>query len=377
MNKNNLYLLLLQIFLVSCESLSNSENSLNFDLEYISIPITSDYLNTYQGIHSYNYKDQNYLLAYNNTRHSLNYFDLDKNEVIKSVQLDHDGPNAIGDINSLFFHNQDSIFLFERGILHLANSEGQVVDSYNLYELFNTQQDGEPSINFYFKLNYNPVTKNILFYLNSPYNSVKEKSKLSKVGTLNVQSRSVDILPIYHTDNYKNVNGRVGYITYLGFYDYHKGDLLYNFQYESSLFVYNMQLGSQISKSGNSVKKPSFINEVPTSTESESFENHALNNTLYLTVIPDKWRGLVYRINWEKPKKDYTNADFTEKGQTLSVFDDDLNFIQEFSLPDHTYQINNWFVNENGLYLNYAHPKNENQKEDFLIFHVIKFNKIN
>jgi hypothetical protein len=336
----------------------------------LKIPIVAENLNSYDVYHAYSEGNQLMLLAYNKGRHSLDYFSLEEGRFVKALSLEHQGPNGIGQVGSLFHHNKDSIFMFERGALRIANSEGVVVDSFKLFELFDIAQDGEPVVNFYFKLNYDPNTKNVLFYLNSPQSSSVSGS--AKIGSLNIDSRTVERLPIYHTDYHKSINGRVGFVTYLGFYDYFKGKLLYNFQYESSLFLYDLNSGETEFVSGNGASKPKFIPAVPASDAFEVFNQHALDNIHYLTVIPDKWRGLVYRINWGGPG-DYEEAGFTEKKQSISVFDEELNFLQEFSLPDHTYQINNWFVNEKGLHLNKAHPKYENMDEEHLIFDIINF----
>jgi hypothetical protein len=49
-----------------------------------------------------------------------------------------------------------------------------------------------------------------------------------------------------------------------------------------------------------------------------------------------------------------------------------LKKLQHYSLPDYTYQINNWFVTKKGLFLNLAHPANPTLKENTLEFHVVK-----
>jgi len=89
--------------------------------------------------------------------------------------------------------------------------------------------------------------------------------------------------------------------------------------------------------------------------------------------MPDKWRNLVYRFKWNKPSVKNNERGFLDKQLSVEVFDQNLRFISEILLPDYKYQINNFFVNENGLYINVAHPKNPNLSDDFLSFHLYKF----
>ena len=371
-----LYLILLfHCFIYSCERADSVSGVLKSSIESVFIPLHVTHSNSYQIIHSYHEEGVNKLITYNDIVHGLIFFDLDAAKVLADTPLEVDGPNAIGKINSLYFHNSDSIFLYERGKLHIANSEGHLVDSFNLFELFDVEKVGEPNLNFYFKLIYNSVSKTVLFNLTQHFSTAKGKGDDSKIAALYINTKKVRLLPIRHTDYFKTIDGRTGYLSYIGFQDYFNGEVLYNFQYESSLYLHNLEKGKTKSASGTLSEKPSYVQPIAATDDPEIFEKHALENTHYLAVIPDKWRGLVYRFNWLSPNPAFENGSWTEKSTSISIFDKDLKFLEEYTLPDHTYQINNWFVNENGLYLDFAHPKNEHQKEDFLTFHIINFEK--
>ncbi len=108
----------------------------------------------------------------------------------------------------------------------------------------------------------------------------------------------------------------------------------------------------------------------------DNIDEHAIENPHFLTPIPDNYRNLVYRGIWDSPDPSLPESGFTEKKISISVFDFDLNLISNYSLPNYTYQINNWFVNENGLYLNYAHPRNQKVSENYLVFHIFQFGQV-
>jgi hypothetical protein len=364
----NKYLVLLCFLSFACDR-KEEASELAFEQFRISIPISSDQLNSYQEFSVYK-TENNRMLGYNYLRHTLDFFDLDEQIVERSQSLASDGPNALGQIQSLYWHNEDSIFMYERGKLHIVTSKGEKVDSIDLYEVYGNLDLGEPVCNFYFKLNYVKEIKEVLFFMVKPTLESKGKSNLSLITSLAVENKEVKLLPIKHTEHFENLNGHVGFIAYLGFSGFLNEKMIYNFQYESPLYAYS-PIGDVIDQS--SIHEEKKINELLTQEDSEVFDRHAIENPHFLSPVPDPWKNLIYRFTWGAPVPNLGENGFTEKSSSISVFDSELNLIQEFSLPSYTYQINNWFVNENGLYLNVAHPKNETVSEDFLVFDLFKF----
>ena len=368
--KNLFVAIIFSLLLLSCGS-KLSESELNPEIVKISIPITSDQLSSYQVVNSYAESGSNKLIAYNGSRHSLDYFDLENSKVIRSEKLDKEGPNGIGAVESVYWHNADSIFIFEKGKIQIIKEGGQKVNSIDLYDLFTGKNLGEPVCNFYFKLKFFQKEKLIYFSLIHHGLSLQERASIPLVAAVNIENLTVQALPITHTDHYKKVKGNVGFITYLGFQDFLRDQMVYNFQYESTIFSQNVVNQEKLESEVHEMK---FTPELP---ELENIDQHAIDNPHFLTPIPDNYRNLVYRGIWDSPDISLPESGFTEKKISIAVFDSDLNFISNYELPNYTYQINNWFVNENGLYLNYAHPRNEKVSEDFLVFHVFQFDQAN
>jgi hypothetical protein len=367
----NLVRFTLIFFLFVTSACDPKSKQVNFqpDIEMISIPISEVYLNSYQVLDSYSENGVNKLIAYNPSRHALDYFDLDEAIALKSINLSLDGPNGVGRIESIYWHNSDSIFLYERGKVHLLKEGGEKSTSYDLYGLFNGKNLGEPVCNFYFKLNYLAKEKLIFFSLIHHGANLEERSNLPLVASVNIATLEVKALPISHTNHYKKVGGNVGFITYLGFHSFMKNQMIYNYQYESSLFSFNPKNQAGTSSISHEDKY------TPELIDLENIDQHAIDNPHFLTPIPDNYRNLIYRGTWDSPDPSLNESGFTEKKISISVFDSELSLLSKFDLPNYTYQINNWFVNKNGLYLNYAHPRNEKVSEDFLVFHVFQFDK--
>lgn len=360
LNKYLLLVLSLITFLISCKE-SNNLDTLNFSTKKIVIKIDENYLNSYMDWHPYTTEETTMLVGYNPRMHSLDFFDLEKLQPVEQIKLEKEGPNAVGNVQGLFLHSKDSVFLFERGKLHLANEKGQVYTTFQLYDLFGFEGKGEPNVNYYFKLKYFPENHSIPFNVTYHNSSLLEKQKSPLVNELNIRKREFKSLPIYHSRVFEKNNGRMGFITYLGFQNKLNEKYIFNFQYDPN--IYSLDKNNKTEESNMNASFSPLLDE-------SEIDSHAISNVYYLSSIPDQWRNLIYRFNWESPKEG-KEVSFIEKGLSLSIFDDDLNHFMDYSLPDYTYQINNWFVWEEGLYLNVAHPKNNKVSENEIVFHIL------
>jgi hypothetical protein len=231
--------------------------------------------------------------------------------------------------------------------------------------LFNFDGGGEPSINFYFKLRYQPVSKSIAFFIVYHNTDQKSKGNLPLIGSLNLKTLETNYLPVYHTDFFKENDGNVGFVTYLGFNNFLEGNMIFNYQYQSNIYSLNTK---------GKLKEGKEVKHILPLINLDNIDSHAITNTHYLSPIPDPWRKLIYRFNWEAPIKG-KEISFLEKKTSLTVFDSELKKLQHYSLPDYTYQINNWFVTKKGLFLNVAHPAKPDLQENILEFDVISFKK--
>lgn len=367
--KNLIYVFFWSFLLWGCSPDKERVESLQITQERIKISIEATELNSYQEYATYQ-DSTNELVAYNPARHSLDFFDLEKQLAVKSSSLEEEGPNGIGKVRSIYWHNSDSLFLFERGKLHIVQESGEKVDSFDLYMLYGDLGIGEPICNFYFKLIFNPSFNQVYFF-QSPLTFEPEATvKLPLVSSLNLGTKEIKMLPIYHSDHFQELDGQVGFIASMGFGGFLNQDMIYNFQYESSLYSYSITTQEISASKIHENKEIPFVQK---SDNPEIYNRHAIENVHFLASVSDPWENLIYRLSWGKPNKEDSSVSFLDKSLKVAVFDKELNFIQDFDLPDYTYQVNNWFVNENGLHLNVAHPNSLDFEEGFLVFDVFKF----
>ncbi|MBD8489824.1 DUF4221 family protein [Echinicola sp. CAU 1574] len=364
------YVLFFGLTLASCQKSKRATFSRKVEITHVKIPITHMQLNAYPISHAFEEQGTPKLVGYNKPAHALDFFDLEAEKAGEVVPLEKQGPNGIGDIKSIYYHNQDSIFLYEQGKLQIVNLQGRLTQSVDLFELVDVKQYGMPVCNLFFKLNYQAENHALLFTLINRKNPIEG----SLVVALDIKNRQVAYLPISHTQVFKDRKGQVGYMRNIGFYGYWQGKILYNFQYASSLFLYDPN-GPEplIQSSGVETAEGETVAMLEDKAPGEAYDQHMLQSTWYFTAIPDPWRNLVYRLEWGAPNPKYAHPNNMEKSMTFSVYDEQLQYLYSYPLPDHTYELNNWFVNKNGLYLNASHPKNTAYSEDFLEFDVLKF----
>ncbi|TFV92153.1 DUF4221 domain-containing protein [Algoriphagus kandeliae] len=368
MKKAILFLFIIPLYF-SCTKPDKRENPIHFSINEIKIPVSPNQLSSYPVQSNFSQKGNSILMGYNDKRHSLDFFNLNQGEVIVSKKLEFEGPSGIGKIESIFVQSSDSIFVYELGKLHLLNSDLSKRQSWDLFQIYGNLNLGVPHCNFYFKLYYDSNHKSVYFFMNQMGVSPLEIAKLPLMTSLNLETNEVIVLPIYHSEYFKSVSGQVGFMTYLGFYGKLDNQLIFNYQYEST--IYGFQLNDERLTTTSS-SKVEFVPSIPQTNDPQAYDQHAIENPYYLSPIPDPWRNLIYSIVWDGPSDANSYKTYLDKSQVLRVFNKDLELIQTIPLPDRTYQINNWFVNENGLYLNKAHPGDSLLNEDFLMFDVFK-----
>jgi hypothetical protein len=340
-------------------------------VDTLSIEIDSLSPNKYFIYHAIKHSETNVLIGYNPALHSLDFFDLDRGEFIKHLRIDSQGPNAIDYVQDIFFHNEDSIFISSRLRLQLINSQAEVVDVYNLIDQELILNHGEPSSNFYFKLEYISSLNAVLFF-NRPFNMQEDVNReRSLISMYDIKQRKYSVLPITFSEHYFNNKGTMGFLTYLNKdFVINETKLIYNYKYESQIYVYDLNSYKTLvydapSKNSSNVAKP-LVN-----VDEEEAQHHALMNSHFFRVIANPKNNIYYRLHWGDNFEGESN--FMNKQLYLMAFNEKFETLTEQLLPAHTYNLNIWFANEHGLYLSPTHPLNSNENENVLEFHIYKF----
>ena len=150
--------------------------------------------------------------------------------------------------------------------------------------------------------------------------------------------------------------------------------LVYNFEYESNIYAYNLNSKNIDIYGAKSEYSPGLINLV-SAKNPDQWERHAIENPHYLHVLFDPYENLYYRFHWGGvPYKASNNQfnSFIDKPLYLMVLNDKFEILKEIELPKNRYGIHSWAVTRNGILMSNSHPMNEDIDENHLTFDLVR-----
>jgi len=345
-----------------------SSQKVKYSIDTIKISLDTIAMNPYYIFD----KKEDTFVGYNSNGHCIDVYDFKSRKQVSRIQLASDGPHGMNAIESIDFVNWDSLFLYTRGQLIIADSSSKVVFRGNLFAKELLDEFGELNTNSNFSLSYDHKRKSVLFF--SVWHPTELRLVKSIVTEYSLVS-TIQSLPIMYSDYFLDNNARLGHLAYINASPSRNGHLVYNFLYESNIYDYDFQtMETKIFGAEPSFERgladPFDIDEA----NNNEWERHAIMSPHYFQVLYDPFRDLYYRFHWggiDPPAKDDASA--LDKPLYLIVFDREFKKMEEIRLPNDTYRIHTWFVDKYGLNISPTHPRNNLAREDILTYHVFKF----
>lgn len=312
------------------------------------------------------------MFSYNNNNGKIYLYSLKTGLTINTIDLNNKPDNNIGEVRSIFVHNPDSIFLFERGKVNLIDLFGEVQNSYDLYndKLYENYDIGELVSNDYVRLNYNK-DRNALGFYNIYSGNLRKSIDKYLLVELNIETNSIATIPVLYPEYFTKNDASFGFL-----YDvnatFNNGDIFVNFPFLSDIYKYSFSSDGIIKYHGEST----FTKNMAMPYYEGAMDLHAIENVRFFPIINDEFRELYYRFHWGDI--DASNnlgriPSFMDKRIYLTIFDKNLHKLKEIELPQYTYRINTWFVNKEGLFIGKNHPGGANQVEDSIKMDLFKF----
>lgn len=348
-----------------------STDSIQVSTSTIRIRVDSLRLQAYSILFSYLDKNgEEYLYTYNKPLHAIDIFNL-KGYYDSSIQLSSQGPSGINRVEDLFVSSADSVFLYATGFVFLINRNGELLNKISLYDKGDYNKIGPMIINQHFRMELTNDNEKIFLYNTYPNKSYLDRPKVS---TLNLNSGEVDQLPIYYSDFYQDINGNCGFLSYLNKSYLFDDLLIYNFEFESNIYSYNIRTGERQVFGGQSRYSKNLASSI-NSENSLQIDKHAIENIYFLHVMKDLNKPFYYRIHWGGI--DYKNSNgynsFIDKPLFLMVFNKNFEIADEIELPARRYGVYNWVITNKGLLIANSHPLFDFD-EDYLSFDLITIN---
>lgn len=320
------------------------------------------------------------LIVFNAFNHSLDIIDTRVDSVVSSIPFELNGPNAVNEITSFFYHNEDSIFLAENNqAIVLITSKGQLKRRYSDFESsFDMDErekvyDNSPSLRFASQLLYNSDAQEIFLYFMS-FNQPERKRIFASYSLETGKSKSI---PVYYSEEYLGQRLDLSKLFLTSATLDGKG-FAFIFSGSPKVFRYDFHSSSVSSVEANPPWTKVKADDIPfgpmTSSEKQSF---MAENPFYYKIFYDSYRNVYYRLS-SPPRPNSNEADFHYVNYNkilVSILDSKFNLISDFYLPkEDTYNVGFSFVTSEGLWISY-NSKNQDD-EDFIKWDLIRIKEL-
>ncbi|WP_288370621.1 DUF4221 family protein [uncultured Algoriphagus sp.] len=320
------------------------------------------------------------LLVFNVYDHALNIIDTRVDSVVSSIQFEFNGPNAVNEISSFYYHNEDSIFLAENNqAIVLITSRGELKRRYSDFESsFETDErekvyENNPSLRFASQLLYNSEEYEIFLYLMS-FNQPEKKRIFASYSLKTGKSKSI---PIYYPEDYLGKKLDLSKL-FLTSATLDGNGFAYIFSGSPRIFRYDFHSSSVNSLEAIPPWKKVKADDIPFGPMNTSEKQLFMaENPFYYKIYYDHYRDVYYRLS-SPPRPNSIEADFHYVNYNrilVSVLDSQLNLISDFYLPkENTYNVGFSFVTSEGLWISY-NSKNQDD-ENFIKGDLIRIKEL-
>lgn len=273
------------------------------------------------------------LIGINKYANQLDFINLTDKKPKKWLTFENEGPVSMPSLKAFYYHNADSIFLFNDYKIGMADSRGKFafvvkintpsspVKGLNFSEVYLHARAEDP-------LYFDPTSGCLYFGLHHVAHNQwsKDYYRHSICGRLDLADMTFESLPIYFPDSYKL--NRYGLLNNYNI-TYNANKIIYNFNNSSKIFIFDT--GTASVKSIRAESKFAVADAAIYKGEDRDVENlieHADENPIYLKIIPDLSSGNFFRFAW-LPESEKN----LKKRAALTVFDSDFNPISETLTP--------------------------------------------
>lgn len=372
---HKLLLLSFLIILFSCNNdntlVNNKKSSRNItelDILSNSIELTEDYLNNYYTQTAFSNNGIDYMIAYNHKTHRIDLFNLTTKEK-RTIQLHAEGQSAIPQrVDALYANTPNTMWIYAMGSVYLLNNEGEIDKKYNL-----PVDEGEHIIN---NANYSNATikldydaeSNTLRYVTI---NMSDKSYFF-INEFNLGTETVKKTELPYTEAEQGIGEKFGWMQHPNV-TYRNNKVIYNFPFNSNVYTLNLETQEMNSFGG----KSKFTKNSTSETDLASMDNwfrHTVENVHFYEVNYDAHKNCYYRLHSEGVDFN-SNVEMGEllknKRLYLTVFDGELNVINEFQLAKDKYPLSGGDVIESGLFLINDSSEKEAEQYELLEYNVV------
>ena len=346
----------------------SSRNITELDVTSSSIELTEEYLNNYYTQTAFSNDGNDYMVAYNHKTHHIDLFNLTTKEK-HTIQLHAEGQSAIPQrVDALYANTPNAIWIYAMGSVYLLNNEGEIDKKYNL-----PVDEGEHIIN---NANYSNATIKLDYDAESNslrYVTVDMSDKsYFYINEFDLETETVKKTELPYTEAEQGIGEKFGWMQHPNV-TYRNNRVIYNFPFNSNVYTLNLDTQEMDSFGG----KSKFTKNTTAETDLASMDNwfrHTVENVHFYEVNYDAHKDCYYRLHSEGVDFN-SNVEMGEllknKRLYLTIFDGDLNVINEFQLAKDKYPLSGGDVIESGLFLINDSSEKEAEQYELLEYDVV------
>ena len=346
----------------------SSRNITELDVTSSSIELTEEYLNNYYTQTAFSNDGNDYMVAYNHKTHHIDLFNLTTKEK-HTIQLHAEGQSAIPQrVDALYANTPNAIWIYAMGSVYLLNNEGEIDKKYNL-----PVDEGEHIIN---NANYSNATIKLDYDAESNslrYVTVDMSDKsYFYINEFDLETETVKKTELSYTEAEQGIGEKFGWMQHPNV-TYRNNKVIYNFPFNSNVYTLNLDTQEMDSFGG----KSKFTKNTTTETDLASMDTwfrHTVENVHFYEVNYDTHKDCYYRLHSEGVDFN-SNVEMGEllknKRLYLTIFDGDLNVINEFQLAKDKYPLSGGDVLLGGLFLINDSSEKEAEQYELLEYDVV------
>lgn len=340
----------------------------NDRLEFITDSITPS---TSRLIMVYYNNGRRYLTLLNSSYNEIIGFDIDTKEQAFRIRYDEEGPNGIGNLSGYYIKSMDSIYLCPKSkkTIYIGNGDGKIIKSinYGRYE----SDDPAPSP---LAVTETPliIDGSVVLVPAMPFGNWQAYNDLSDISvcaSISLTHASYSYLPFYYPADYWKSGKTEPAFSRI------KADGKYIWSFFADHYLYytsDFKTTKKVFAGSDHIKA---FAHWPSNMDMQDYLRYLAGTASYQSIIYDPFRKIYYRIATlsndvqandnlallskfpPKPSIIVLNASFEKIGETV--------------LPERRFNIRDYFVVEEGLFLSNNNPMNPDFNQDKLSFTLI------
>lgn len=330
---------------------------------------------------AYEKEGKSRLSIYNEPTNNICIFDVNSGKGIAKIQLQTEGPNAVGkDVRGYFLVDEDSAFIYQywTETLSLVDRKGVIIRKYELEPLMVAEKDGfcrpEPLPNTSLPIKM-IQGRMILQGQGGVIPEGSENVQRAVTAIYNLQTNDIQYRNPYPSvygegESKKKIWQTFAYRVVP--YDLTPaGEMVLSYPADDSVRIYNPL--TEETKSCFAGYSQNLPIRPAASPGKRDVEEHVLQQMQYAGIYYDRWNDLYYRVV-TLPVGDYDVNEKKAVPRSLAVviLDKDFQKVGEYNVKEQTYTYAQCFVSEGGLHI---HTMTDN--DDLLSFITLKVQKLN